>query len=77
MTEYRRRLEAGEYDPPGGHELRERAAQQPAAASADSPLSSLSKGELIERAQSLGVSPANASMTKEELTAAIEQAGGQ
>lgn len=75
MTEYRRRLEAGEYDPPGGHELRERTSEQHELRKADEgSLGSMTKGELIERAQSLGVSPANASMTKEDLVAAIEAA---
>ena len=66
MTRYRDRREAGEFEPPG----------EQAAAPGESALDALPKGELIERAQALGISPANASMSKAELAAAIEQVAG-
>ena len=49
------------------------AAAAPAAAAADD-LESLTKEVLLARAVELGVTPANAGMTKDELKAGIEQA---
>jgi hypothetical protein len=40
-------------------------------------LEAMTKDELLARAQELGASPANASMTKAELVAAIEAAEGE
>jgi hypothetical protein len=40
-------------------------------------LDDMTKAELLERAKSLGVSPANNDMTKDELRAAIEQHEGE
>jgi hypothetical protein len=41
-------------------------------------LDAMTKDQLLDHAQSLGISPANASMTKDELRAGIDahQAGG-
>jgi hypothetical protein len=39
-------------------------------------LEQLSKDDLLAKAQAMGLSPANAAMTKAELAAAIEAAGG-
>jgi hypothetical protein len=39
-------------------------------------LDELTKAELLERAQSMGISPANNDMTKDELKAGIRAAGG-
>jgi len=60
MTDYRNRLEAGEFEPP--------------ADAAASGLDGMTKEQLLERATQLGVTPANAGMTKDELKAGIEQA---
>ena len=46
-----------------------------AAAPTDEGLDALTKDELLAKAQELGVTPANAGMTKDELKAAIEAAG--
>ena len=58
MTEHRRRREAGLYEP--------------GAEGAPSGLDAMSKAELLEYAQQLGVSPANNDMTKAELRAGVE-----
>jgi len=44
-----------------------------AAPAAGEDLDQMTKDQLLEHAQSLGVSPANASMTKDELRAGIDQ----
>jgi len=69
MTAYRDRKEAGLYAYKGVIERAD------AGAEPVSDLDALTKEQLIERAQSLGISPANAGMTKDELRAAIEAHG--
>jgi hypothetical protein len=58
MTHYRQRREAGEYEPPE--------------AAAEDDLDSMTKQQLLDYAQELGVYPANAAMTKDELRAGVE-----
>ena len=64
MTPYRDRRDAGMYDPAG--------ATAPAGAPPD--LDAMTKDQLLALAQSMGISPANAAMTKAELRAAVEDA---
>jgi hypothetical protein len=40
-------------------------------------LDAMTKAELLEHAQGLGVKPANATMSKDELRAAIDEHGGE
>jgi hypothetical protein len=50
---------------------------EPAAAETDtSDLDAMTKDQLLEYAQSRGISPANAGMTKDELKASIQAAEG-
>jgi hypothetical protein len=58
MTRYRERREAGEFEPP--------------AEEGATGLDAMTKAELLEYAQELGVSPANKNMTVDELRAGIE-----
>ena len=52
-------------------------ASSPAAEdSAEPALDDLTKSELLEKAKTLGVSPANNAMTKDELVAALEEHKG-
>jgi hypothetical protein len=60
---------------PSAEELAER--QQAAPAAEEQPdLDSMTKDQLLSYAQSKGISPANASMTKDEIRASIEDAEG-
>ena len=65
MTHYRDRLEAGEFAPPD-------AAAATATGAELADLDDMSKAQLLAHAQSLGVSPANNTMSKDELRAGIE-----
>jgi hypothetical protein len=69
MTKYRERKEAGLYEPEEAE-----AAPEPAVAAGPtaSELDAMTKDELLEKAVSLGVVPANAGMTKDEIRAGID-----
>jgi hypothetical protein len=71
MTRYRERREAGEYLP---EKVEEAVTPAGAPRPGEAELDELSKDELLAYAQSIGVSPANAGMTKDELRAGIEDA---
>jgi hypothetical protein len=66
MTRYRERREAGEYSAD--------AAEAPTLVGPPTgdQLDAMSKGELLETATALGVSPANNAMTKDELREGID-----
>ena len=68
MTQHRQRREQGLYEPTGA---------APDAVAATN-LDAMTKPQLLDYAQQLGVSPANAGMTKEELRAGVDAklAGG-
>jgi hypothetical protein len=72
MTRYRERLEAGEFAAPASGEPQ----TQQTPAGEGSPLDGMSKQDLLDKAVELGATPANHSMNKDELKAAIIAAGG-
>jgi len=74
MTQYGDRLRAGDFDPPGGHELRPRTFRDEAEASA-SGLEGMTKADLLAYAQANGIDVSE-SMTKAEVRQAIEEAEG-
>jgi hypothetical protein len=63
---------------PSAEELAEQqlAAQEESATQSEADLDSMTKDQLLSYAQSKGISPANASMTKDEIRASIEDAEG-
>jgi hypothetical protein len=65
MTEHRRRREAGLYEPGA-------VGAPSAAAPPEADLDEMTKAELLEYAQQIGVSPANNNMSKEELRAGVD-----
>lgn len=69
MTRYRERLEAGEFAAPTETDEGASAPSVPAFNGPD--LDAMTKDDLLAHAQSLGLSPANAAMTKGEIRAAI------
>ncbi|HKE76620.1 MAG TPA: Rho termination factor N-terminal domain-containing protein [Acidimicrobiales bacterium] len=68
MTAYRDRREAGQYAYKGT--IQRADAPAPAEAAVDD-LDAMTKDQLIEKAQSLGISPAHQGMSKADLIAAI------
>jgi len=60
MTQHRQRREQGLYEPTAG------------GAAAATNLDAMTKPQLLDYAQQLGITPANAGMTKEELRAGVD-----
>ena len=69
MTTYRERHLAGLYEAGNVEDA-------PASDKSKAVLDEMTKDELLEHAQSIGASPANKNMTKDELRAAIDEHTG-